>query len=305
MIGKLESLSIERCPECGATLLLHDQENAEIVCTKCGFVLTTKLTDNGPEWRAFTPEDRKVKVRVGAPQTFAIHDKALPTRIYWRDIVGYSPEKRAQLFRLQKWQQRSRVLNAGERNLAKALSEINRLCDSLNLPRNIGESAAIAYRKIVKKCLTRGRSIRVLATAAIYLACRQSRIVRTLTELSEASGIGRKEIASNYRFLIRKLKIFAPTTTPNKYITRLSNQLGLNGKTEGVAHKIVRGAKKQRLTSGRGAKGISAATCYIASAISGERRTQREIAEAADVTEVTIRNRYREMMNRLLIIVKL
>ncbi len=305
MIGKLESLSIERCSECGATLLFHDEENAEVVCTKCGFVLTTKLTDNGPEWRAFTPEDRKAKVRVGAPQTFAIHDKALSTKIYWRDIVGYSPEKRAQLFRLQKWQQRSRVSNAGERNLAKAMSEINRLCDSLNIPRNIGESAAIAYRKVVKKRLTRGRSIRALATAAIYLACRQSRIVRTLTELSEASGISRKEIASSYRFLIRKLKIFAPTTRPNKYVTKLSNQLGLNGKTEGIAHKILRGVEKQRLTSGRMAKSVAAATCYIASSVSGERRTQREIAEAVDITEVTIRNRYREMMNRLLIIVKL
>ncbi len=305
MISKLESLSIERCSECGAKLLLHDQENAEVVCTRCGFVVTTKLADRGPEWRAFTPEDRKVKVRVGAPQTFRIHDKALSTKISWRDIIGYSPEKRAQLFRLQKWQKRSRVSDSSERNLAEALSEINRLCDSLNLPRNIGESAAIAYRKVVKKRLTRGRSIRVLATAAVYVACRQSRMVRTLTELSEASGIDRKEIASGYRFLIKKLDIFAPTMRPNQYITKLSNQLGLNGATEGFAHKILRGAKKQRLTSGRGAKGISASTCYIASTISGERRTQREIAEAADVTEVTIRNRYREMMNRLLIIVKL
>lgn len=305
MIVKLESISVERCSECGAKLLLYDQENAEVVCSKCGFVVTTKMTDNGPEWRAFTPEDRKVKVRVGAPQIFAIHDKTLSTKIFRRDIMGYSPEKRAQLFRLQKWQKRSRISDSGERNLAKALSEINRLCDSLNLPRNIGESAAIAYRKVVKKRLTRGRSIRVLATAAIYVVCRQSRIVRTLTELSEASGIGRKEIASNYRFLVRKLKIFTPTTRPNKFLTKLSSQLGLHGKTEGIAHKILRGAENQRLTSGRMGKSVAAATCYIASTVSGERRTQREIAEAADITEVTIRNRYREMMKRLLIIVKL
>jgi len=305
MIGKLNSLSVETCSECGSSLLLRDTENAEVVCGNCGFVITTRLTDRGPEWRAFTPEERKQKVRVGTPQTFMLHDKGLSTKIDWRDISGFAPKKRAQLHRIRQWQQRSRVSSSTEKNLALALSEIHRLSGALNLPKNIVETAAVIYRKAVKKRLIRGRSIRGLATVATYVACRQSKLVRTITELSKASGIDRKEIASNYRFLVRKLKFFVPPVKPNQYVTRLSNQLGLNGKTEGIAHKILRGAKKQRLTSGRGAKSIAAATCYIASTVSGERRTQRDFAEAADVTEVTIRNRYKEMMKRLQITISL
>jgi len=303
MIGKLNSLSVETCSECGSSLLLRDTENAEVVCGNCGFVITTRLTDRGPEWRAFTPEERKQKVRVGTPQTFMLHDKGLSTKIDWRDISGFAPKKRAQLHRIRQWQQRSRVSSSTEKSLALALSEIHRLSGALNLPKNIVETAAVIYRKAVKKRLIRGRSIRGLATVATYVACRQSKLVRTITELSKASGIDRKEIASNYRFLVRKLKFFVPPVKPNQYVTRLSNQLGLNGKTEGIAHKILRGAKKQRLTSGRGAKSIAAATCYIASTVSGERRTQRDFAEAADLTEVTIRNRYKEMMKRLQIII--
>lgn len=143
-----------------------------------------------------------------------------------------------------------------------------------------------------------------MATASTYLACRQNKLIRTIGELSRASGISKKEIASNYRFLIRKMKIFVPYMRPNQHITKLSNQIGLDGITEGIAHKILVGARKQRLTIGRGAKSIAAAACYIASILAGDYRTQREIAEAADLTEVTIRNRYKEMMQQLQIIIK-
>jgi transcription initiation factor TFIIB len=303
MINKLNSLSVERCPECGSSLLLRDTENAEVVCGNCGFVVTARLTDRGPEWRAFTPEEYKQKVRVGSPQTFMLHDKGLSTKIDWRDISGFAPEKRAQLHRIRQWQQRSRVSSSKEKNLAVALSEISRISSMLSLPKNIVETSAITYRKAVNERLIRGRSIRSMATAATYLACRQNKLIRTIAELSRASGINRKEIASNYRFLVRKLKIFVPPVRPNQHITKLSNQIGLDGLTEGIAHKILTGAKKQKLTSGRGAKGIAAAACYIASIITGNYRTQREFAEAADLTEVTIRNRYREMMRRLKIII--
>ena len=296
---------IERCPECGNSTILQDSKSAELVCTNCGFVLTTDMTDMGPEWRAFTPEERKTKVRVGAPQTFMLHDKGLSTKIDWRDIGNFAPKKKAQLYRIRRWQQRIRVSDSIEKNLAVALSEMSRLCETLNLPRSITETAAIIYRKAAKKRLTRGRSIHGLAAASTYFACRQCRIVRSLSEVSMASGINRKELASNYRFLVREFRSFVPPVKPRHYITRLSNQLRLNSKTEEIAHKISRAAKNEKLTSGRGGKSIASAAMYISSKIAGENRTQREFAETADLTEVTIRNRYREMINRLLIMVSL
>ena len=302
---KLETLSAEKCPECGSTILFQDPQTAEVVCGKCGLVVESTLTDRGPEWRAFTPEERETKIRVGAPQTFMLHDKGLSTKIDWRDINGFAPEKRAQLHRIRQWQQRSRVSSYTEKNLARALSEIGRLSDTLNLPKNIVETSAITYRKAVNEGITRGRSIKSMLTAATYLACRQNKLVRTISEISEASGVNKKEVASNYRLLVRKMKIFVPPVRPNQHITKLSNQLALDGLTEGIAHKILLGAKKQKLTSGRGAKGIAAATCYIASILTGNYRTQREVAEAADLTEVTLRNRYKEMMRQLKIIISI
>ncbi len=303
--ASLKSLSLEICPECGASLLVRDRESAEVVCTNCGFVVTSKLVDRGPEWRAFTYEQRTERVRVGAPHTFTIHDKGLSTKIDWRDIHGFSPEKKAQLHRLRRWQQRSRVSGSTERNLASALSEMYRMAAPLKLPKNVIETAAVIYRKAVKKHLIRGKSIEGMVVATTYLACRRCGLIRTLEEMAQASGINKKEVGRNYRFLVRKLRISMRPPKAEEYVTRLCNELDLHGKVEGVAYKILKTARKLRLTSGRGAKGLAAAAGYLASTVVGERRTQREVAGAMDITEVTIRNRYKEMMTRLLIVVTL
>jgi transcription initiation factor TFIIB len=299
------SLSVEVCPECGASLFMRDQESGEIACTNCGFVVATRLADRGPEWRAFTPEQKTKRIRVGSPYTFIIHDKGLSTKIDWRDIRGFPPEKKAQLHRLRRWQRRSRVSSSTERTLASALSDMYRMADALNLPKNVLETASVIYRKANKKRLNRGRSIRGMAVAAIYLACRQCGFVRTLGEMAQASGTNRKEVGRYYRFLVKELDYFVSSVKAEEYVTKLCNELALHGKVEGVTYKIVKASRKLRLTSGRGAKGVAAAASYLASTVVGERRTQREVAEAMDITEVTIRNRYKEMMEKLLIVVSL
>jgi transcription initiation factor TFIIB len=293
----------QHCPECGGTRLIRDPEMAEIVCMDCGMVVASKIADRGPEWRAFDDEQRSKRTRVGAPLTYTIHDKGLSTMIDWhdRDIYGksLSPGQKAQVYRLRKWQRRIRVSDATERNLAFALSEITKFANNLNLPKNILETASVIYRKAVKERLIRGRSIQGVTAAAIYLACRQCGLARTLEEIAQSSSVNKKEVGRSYRFLIKELNYSIPPVKPSQYITKFSNQLTMQGKVEEIAHKILATAKELKLTSGRGPTGIAAAASYIASVLTGERKTQREIAEIAQVTEVTIRNRYKELVERL------
>ena len=304
LTSQVEPEKVQCCPECGSTRLMRDYECAEVVCMDCGFVITAKIADRGPEWRAFTNEQRAKRTRVGAPLTYTIHDKGLSTMIDWhdRDIYGksLSPGQKAQVYRLRKWQRRIRVSDATERNLAFALSEITKIANNLNLPKNILETASVIYRKAVKERLIRGRSIQGVTAAAVYLACRQCKLARTLEEIAQASNVNKKEVGRSYRFLIRELDYFVPPVRPSQYITKFSNQLTMQGKVEEIAHKILATAKELKLTSGRGPTGIAAAASYIASVLTGERKTQREIAEIAQVTEVTIRNRYKELVERLM-----
>jgi transcription initiation factor TFIIB len=302
-IVQIPSLEIMACIECNSTKLIKDYERAEIVCMNCGLVLHEKLMDDGPEWRAFDMEQMDKRSRVGAPTTYTIHDKGLSTMIDWRnqDIFGknLTPKRRAQIYRLRKWQRRIRVSDAKERNLAVALSELDRMASHLSLPRNVREVAAMIYRRAVDSRLIRGRSIEGVCAASLYAACRRCRIPRTLEEIAGFAKVNKKEIGRSYRYIARKLNINIPPTDPVDYISRFVADLKLSGMVQKKSIEILRKAVTSGLTSGRGPMGLAAASIYIASLLFNERRTQREIAETAKVTEVTVRNRYKELVDKL------
>ena len=292
-----------QCPECGSTCLSRDYARAELICNECGLVIDEDFIDQGPEWRAFDSDQREKRARTGAPMTYTIHDKGLSTDIGWsnKDSYGKSipTRNRAQLYRLRKWQRRIRIADATERNLAFALSELDRMASGMGLPRTVRETAAMIYRKAALKNLIRGRSIQGVAAAALYAACRQCHVPRTLDEISNAAHIKRKEIGKNYRFIAKELQLRLLPTTPEDYISRFCSELKLGTEVQVKTLEILKHASEKALTVGRGPTGNAAAALYIASVLCGERRTQREVADVAGVTEVTIRNRYKEIIERL------
>jgi len=292
-----------RCPECNSTHLTRAYDRGELVCEDCGLVLDEHIIDQGPEWRAFDFEQMEKCARTGAPMTYTIHDKGLSTEIGWKNKDAYGKSiptrNRAQLYRLRKWQRRTRISNATERNLASALGELDRIASALGLPRNVRETAATMYRKAVNKNMIRGRSIEDVVAATVYGACRQCGIPRTLEEIASFSRSRKKEIGRSYRFIARGLELKLFPTRPEEYISRFCNKLGLSSKVQAKVAEIVRGATDKELTSGRGPTGITAAAIYMATVICNENRTQKEIANVTGVTEVTIRNRYKELADEL------
>jgi transcription initiation factor TFIIB len=292
-----------KCPKCDSTHLTKDYSRAELVCHNCGLVIDGELIDQGPEWRAFDSEQREKKSRTGAPMTYRRHDKGLSTSISWqnRDAYGKSipPRNRAQLYRLRKWHTRTRISDGTERNLAIALASLDRMSSSLSLPRNVRETAAMIYRKAAKIKLTRGRTIDGITAAVLYAACRQCNVPRTLEEISKVSHVKKKEVGRNYRNISRKLELKLLPTVPQDYISRFCSQLTLSSDVQIKAIHILKKATQKELTSGRGPTGMAAASIYISSVLCGERRTQKEVADVAGVTEVTIRNRYKELASKL------
>ena len=266
-------------------------------------MIEENLIDMGPEWRAFDTEQREKRTRTGAPQTYTVHDKGLSTMIDWRnkDIYGRDipARNRAQWYRLRKWQRKIRISGAKERNLAFALSELDREANKLSLPRSIREDASKVYRDAVIHKMVRGRSIEGVIAACIYIACRRYSVPRTLDEVAEVSRVTKKEVGRTYRYLVRELGIKIMPPAPADYIPRFVSELGLSTTVEVRAIEIARLAKECNLTSGKGPSGIAAAALYIACVTLGERKTQRSVAEVAGVTEVTIRNRYKELTEQL------
>ncbi|MBD3406891.1 MAG: transcription initiation factor IIB [Candidatus Lokiarchaeota archaeon] len=292
------------CQECGGTDMVLDSAKGETICATCGLVLVDHRIDSGPEWRAFTAEERDSRARTGAPSSYTIHDKGLSTMIDWRDRDSsgrqFSSRRRAQIARLRKWQIRTRVHSSMDRNLAQAMTELDRLASQLGLTKSIKELAALLYRKLIVKRLAKSRSIDATVGAAIYAACRLRESPRSLEEIAKHSRVSKKKMGAHYRMLVMKLKIKMPISEPTNYIPRFITELGLPGEVQAKAVEIIDMAKSQHgLITGRDPRGLAAAAIYIASILVDNRVTQREIASCAGVTEVTVRNRYKELVNAL------
>ncbi len=299
----MSSSNPTKCPECAGTRIIRDYEKGELLCGACGLIISENIEDQGPEWRAFDAEQKGKRARGGAPIRYMRPNKGLVTEIdqYNRDIRGgkISPKKQAQLYRMRKWHKRVSIATSMERNLVIALAELDRVSSALGLPENIKESAALLYRKAVKAELIRGRLIESVVAAVIYAICRIQLIPRTLDEISKSSGIEKKEIGRAYRFLKTELNVEVPLTDPSQYVPKFATALRLSGEIQEEAIKLIKKSLKKGLISGRGPTGVAAAALYIASAMHGEKRTQKEVADVAGVTEVTIRNRYRELKKEL------
>src|SRR3972149_2402702 len=249
-MGKLTN-----CPECGSTNLVEDYDLGEIICHDCGLVISEHSVNQGPEWRAFTKEEKDARGRVGIPTSFSIHDKGLSTVIdrVNRDAYGRQLPlaTRLEMLRLRKWQIRTRVHSSADRNLAQAMAELDRLTDMLHIPASIKERAAIVYRKALDNVL------------------------------------------------VRELDLRMPVEDPVKCISKIATKVEISMPTQQRAIKIINEAKRMGIVAGKDPMGLAAASLYVACVLEGEKKTQKEIAEVANVTEVTVTNRYKGLKEAL------
>jgi transcription initiation factor TFIIB len=299
------------CEECGGTLRENEQQG-EIVCEDCGLVAEDEAIDHGPEWRAFDAGERDEKSRVGAPTTNMMHDKGLSTNIGWQDKdangTPLSSSQRKKMHRLRKWDERFRTQNSQDRNLKQALSEITRMASALGLIDQAEETAGVLYRRCQEEDLIRGRSIEGMATACLYAAARQCNTPRTLEEVYPVSrvyndskdddGDNSNEIDRSYRYIAKELGLKMQPVDPRQYLNRFINELSVDQKqaVRATAEEFLDAAEKANIHSGKSPTGLAASAIYAAGLVHGEALTQREIADVTDITEVTVRNRYQEMM---------
>ena len=274
----------------------------ELFCSNCGYVIKDKIANAGPEWRAFSPEEKTSRSHTGSPSSLAIHDMGLSTVIGAsdRDASGKSlpASMRNTIERLRTWDGRSQVHLSADRNRRQAFSELDRLADKLNVNEAVIEKSAYIYRKALERGLIKGRSISALIAAALYAACRKTSTPRTLKDISTVANIKKKEIARCYRLLFRELDLQMPVVDPVKCIARIASSVGLLERTKRRAMEILRHAEEDRSSAGKDPMGLAAAL-YVVCVMENENKTQKDVAEAASVTEVTIRNRYKGLKANL------
>jgi transcription initiation factor TFIIB len=292
------------CSICSDGQMVTDPESGEVICRNCGIVMLDKIQESRPEWRAFNADDSNDRSRTGTPSSLARHDMGLSTVIGRadKDASGNRIDisMRSTMDRLRAWDFRTQAYTPTDRNLRQAFSELERLKDKLGLSDVIIEKTAYIYRKAQERGLVRGRTISSVLAAAIYIACREIGTSRTLKDIASTSNIKRKDIARTYRLLILELNYKIPMIDPVKCIVRVANKANLSEKTKRQAMDIMHRVTKSGISAGKDPMGLAASVLYLSCLNIGESRTQSEIADAAGVTEVTVRNRYKNLKGNLI-----
>ena len=295
------------CSICKSNQIITDSESSELICSKCGQVISDKVEQEGTEWRNFdllSPHQSNTnRSRVGMSTSLARHDMGLSTIIGRtdRDASGQKIDAvmRSTMDRLRVWDYRTQIRSATDRNLRNAFFKLDILKDKLGLTDTVVEKAAYIYRKAQERGLVRGRTISGVLAAAIYIACREMGISRTLKDIASYSNVKFKEVAKSYRLLCIELDLKVPIVDPMKYIVKVANKANLSEKTKRQAAEIMNNITQREISTGKNPMGLAASVLYISSLKTGENITQSNLSDAAGVTEVTLRNRYKDLINRL------
>ncbi len=294
--------SLPRCPDCNSTKLTFDSSRGEISCGNCGLVVEDSYIDQTAEWRAYSKDQHVKRARTGTPKNLLSYDHYGTLIDYSnKDIYGnsLSPEKASQMFRLRTLQRRAVLQYGTERNLLRALNEIKRISSQLNLTVKVRETAAMIYRKILKTGLVRGRSTEALVSAALYLSCRLHKHPASLDDVADKTRLTKKKLAKNFRLLLKHLDLKMPLASPESSIAKFASILNFSPKVLSDAQNILALAKAAKITVGKNPNSLAAAALYISALQNKIKCPQNEIAKTCQITEVTLRNRYKEFIRVL------
>jgi len=303
----MKALSNDECSVCGSDQIVTIPDSGEIVCEHCGAVISDKTEEKGPEWRSFATatagREENDSNRTGMPFTLARSDMGLSTIIGRtnKDASGskINSSMLSTIHTLRTWDSRTQVYTSTDRNLAQAFAQLDTLKDKLGLPGAIIEKSAYIYRKAQENRLVLGRSISAVLVAAIYTACREMGIPRTLNDIATNSNVKRKSVAKCYRQLLLGLDLKIPMVDPIKCIARIANKAEISEKTKHQAINLMNTVMENEISAGKDPMGLAATVIYASCVRTGEIRTQKELANAADITDVTLRTRLKDLKHHL------
>lgn len=298
--------NIITCTTCnlGQTKMVTDLESGEIICSNCGTVAAEYMEENRKEFSGTL--DGNNNVRVGPPISLTMHDMGLATEVGKdnRDSSGQliDLDMRNRMNRLRTWDARIQVKDASVRNFRVAFTLLNKLKDKLSLPYAVIEKAAYIYRKVQQEGFVKGRLISSTLAASLYVACREMGVPRTIEEIANAADVRKKTVSRAYRDIVLSLGREIPQIDYFQCIEKIGSRIGLNEKIVRHAMKLMQQVLKHGISAGKDPMGLAGAILYVSMQISGVSIKQSEMATASGVTEVTLRNRAKDLKNQLRII---
>ena len=258
-----------RCPDCGSNQISYEEEQGEIVCTMCGLVLEEKAVEKKP----FISETHKEL----AEQPFLAEAEGL--------------KKNGRVIR-SSW-----LLSTREKNYEQAKKHLELLTSKLHLPELVMTDANVIFKQAVQARLNIGRDNLSFIYGSVYASCILHNVPKTPLEVTMYSEISKKKLMKAYRLLKKNLDLKLKTIDPSDLVPRFGSRLGLKHETISKALEILGAIRNNPLFIGKNPQTITAAALYVAAKTTNDDRTQRDVANATGVIEVTIRKISKEMKN--------
>jgi transcription initiation factor TFIIB len=319
------------CPNCNVILdngnknsnsrnIITDHESGEYICSNCGLVLSAeKAQETRPEWRTFSSEqsNNNSRIRTGMPTSLARHDMGLSTIIGRtdRDYTGnrITTSIKSTIDRLRILHYRTQLYGSTDRSLNRAFYELDKLKDKLALPDSVVEKAAYIYRKAQSRGMIRGRTVSAMLAAAMYIACREFEVGKTLKDIAQGTNVKSKTLSQSYRILLTELDMKTPMLDPMRCIAKVANKMQLSERITRKGMDIMHTAIREEASAGKNPMGLAAAVLYISylnnnfdngihNKSNESRRSQTSFSQAAGTTDVTLRNTIKDLKNRLLLL---
>jgi transcription initiation factor TFIIB len=321
------------CPNCNVTLdnsnknsnsrnIITDHESGEYICSNCGLVLSAeKAQETRPEWRTFNSEQSNInRIRTGMPTSLARHDMGLSTIIGRtdRDYTGnrIATSIKPTIDRLRILDYRTQLYSSTDRSLKRAFAELDSLKDKLVLPDSVVEKTAYIYRKAQSRGMIRGRTVSAMLAAAIYIACREIGVGKTLRDIAQGTNVKSKTLSQSYRILLTELDIKIPMLDPMRCIAKVANKMELSERISRQGMDIMHTAIRKEASAGKNPMGLAAAVLYVSylnnnisndahnknNESSKNKRSQTSFSQAAGITDVTLRHTIKDLKNRLLLL---
>lgn len=281
------------CPECSGQT---EYDGAERVCTECGLVVDENTLDRGPDWSNF--EDNASTRRASGTVTKLRHDDGIGhTQIGGNRDANGATIDRESVMSIRRAAKHTQFESKHARNRARGLGEVQRIGTALGLSSDRREQAAVIFRSAHDDGLAAGRCLDALAAAAILALARVHQLPTTREDIARVARVDADRIATHYDVVNRELGLPTPPPDPATHVPSLVDGIEAGEAVRREAARLIDVAKAsdEPIVQGCRPMGVAAGAVYVAADRVATHRSQKRIADVADVSPVTLRGRYKEI----------
>lgn len=278
--------SCEYCQAADSVLI----EDGNYCCQEC-HVIAGRLIDHGAEWRYYGCEDSKNvdPNRCGMPTSELLPDSSLGSRI------GYTPNETFEVKMMRKYHMWN-SMTYRERSLYTIFDTLTTNAVNNGISKSIIEEAKMLYKQVSEARISRGECRSGLIASSIFISCKNNKVPRSHKEIAKIFNLKASTMSRGCKKFSEIMKLNMEASTADDFINRFCSKLGLDGAKRDLCKHVIKQADELGVVSENTPPSVAAGTIYLCNLMFGWKLCKNSLAEACDISLVTINKVYKKML---------